>query len=202
MSKGIRVLAVLAAFVVIAMLGIQGPTWAARLGVGGPAANVGQSVQALPTASLPSQDPAAASAPQALLPAESRPQGTVPLPPPTIELVPGQKLTVGNCATAFLTSAPAGVVYTATVVDQTLLPGSFPGTLLSCGIRIDAQPASATLGAEIQVCFPVPPTKTALAYHHDVQQWVQTALPTQDAESCITVPVNDPNPTFSALFGQ
>ncbi len=202
MSKGIRVLAVLAAFAIIAVLGIQGPTWAARLGIGGPAANVGQSVQALPTTSLPSQDPVAASAPQAVAPAESRPQGTVPLPPPTVQLVAGQKLTVGNCATAFLTSAPAGVVYTATVVDQTLLPANFPGSLLSCGIRIDAQPVSATLGAAIQVCFPVPPTKTALAYHHDVQQWVQTGEPVQNAESCISVPVNDPNPTFTALFEQ
>ncbi len=202
MSKAIRFLVVLAGFAIIAVIGIQGPAWASRLGIGGPAASVGTSAQTLTIVAAPAQDQLAVGAPDLGLPEAPRPQGTVPLPPPTVTITPGSKAIVGSCATAFMTSAPEGVVYTATVVDQTLLPGPFPGTLAGCGIRIDAQPISATLGAEIQVCFPIPPTKTALAYHHDLQQWVKTAAQVQNGESCVMVPVGDPNPAFSALFEQ
>ncbi len=203
MSKAVRFLAVLAGFAIIAVIGFQGPAWASRLGIGGPVAPADTSSgQAVPTSGPVPQSLAAAGAPDLGLPEAPRPQGTVPLPPPTVTITPGSKAIVGNCATAFMTSAPAGVVYTATLIDQTLLPGPFPGTLASCGIRIDAQPVSATLGAEIQVCFPIPPTATALAYHHDQQQWVQTTAAVQNGESCVTVPVGDPNPTFSALFEQ
>lgn len=202
MGKALRVLAVVAGMGIIAAIGIQGPTWASRLGLGGLAAPEGASVAGLPAASAPVQGQPQVEAPVQGQPAAARPQGTVPLPPPTVTISAGQKVIVGNCATAFMTSAPAGVIYTATVVDQTLLPGSFPGNLVSCGIRIDAIPVSAALGAEIQVCFPIPPAQTALAYHHAGEQWVQSTEAVQNGESCVTIPVDDPNPAYSALFEQ
>jgi hypothetical protein len=182
MGKIIRVLIVIAGLVIVGVLGMQGVAWAARLGIGGPAP--------------------AAGAPVLGLPAAARPQGTVITVPTVVEITPGALVIIGNCATAFTASVPAGVGYTATVVDQTELPLEFPGNLLSCGVRIDATPISPFLDTEIQVCFPIPPTKTASAYQHDITQWVKTTQEVSNGQSCVTIPVLDPNPTFTALFQQ
>ncbi len=192
MGKVLRIVLVLVGLAGLTVIGIQGAAWADRLGIGGPAIAAGASVQGMPAAALS----------QPVLPAAARPQGTVITVPTVVDIVPGSLVIVGNCATAFTTSAPAGVTFTATVVDSTALPGPFPGTLLSCGVRIDAKPVITALLAEIEVCFPIPPTKTALAQHHDQTQWLKTTEEIKNGQSCVTLPVNDPNPTFTALFEQ
>lgn len=202
MGKGIRIVLVLVGLAVIGVLGMQGVAWAQRLGIGGLAPAVGASVQGLPAASLPQQALPTANVPAPGPLAESRPQGTVITVPTVVDIIPGQMAIVGNCGTAFTTSAPAGVTYTATVVDSTTLPGPLPGTLLSCGVRIDAKPAITALLTEMEVCFPIPPTKTALAQHHNQTQWLKTTEEIKNGQSCVTLPVDDPNPTFTALFEQ
>jgi hypothetical protein len=192
MGKAIRIVLVLLGLAAIVLIGVQGAAWAHKLGIGGPAIAAGASVQGMPAAELS----------QPVLPAAARPQGTVITAPTVVAITPGSLVIVGNCATAFTASAPAGVTFTATVVDSTALPGPFPGTLLSCGIRIDAKPVTIALLTEIEVCFPIPPTKTALAQHHDQTQWLKTTEEIKNGQSCVTLPVNDPNPTFTALFGQ
>jgi hypothetical protein len=192
MSKLLRIVLVFIGLAGLTVIGVQGAAWADKLGIGGPGPAAVAAVQGLP----------AAIGAQQVLPAAARPQGTVITVPPVVDIKPGQLAIVGNCATAFTASAPAGVTFTATVVDSTALPGPVPGTLLSCGLRIDARPASAALGAEIQVCFPIPPTKTAVASHHDLTQWVKTTQAVTNGQSCVAVPVSDPNPAFTALFEQ
>jgi hypothetical protein len=192
MSKLLRIVLVLIGLAGLTVIGVQGAAWADKLGIGGPGPAAGAAVAGLPAANLPQQ----------ILPAPARPQGTVITVPPVVNITPGQLAIVGNCATAFTASAPAGVTFTATVVDATALPGPIPGTLLSCGVRIDAKPVLTALLAEIEVCFPIPPTKTAFAQHHDQTQWLKTTEEIKNGQSCVTLPVNDPNPTFTALFGQ
>ncbi len=192
MGKVMRVLIVIAGLAIIVVLGMQGVAWAEKLGIGGPAPAAGASVQGLPVI----------GAPQAVEPAAARPMGTVITVPTVVDIVPGSLVIVGNCATAFTVSIPEGITFTATVVDPTELPANLPGALLSCGIRVDAKPVSTTLGAEIELCFPIPPTKTALAYDHDVEQWVKTAEAVSNGQSCVKLAVDNPNPTFAALFQQ
>ncbi len=192
MGKTIRILAVIAGILLIVALAMQGTAWADRLGL-----KPSTGAQEAAILGAPPAD-----APQQVQPAEARPQGTVITVPVVVEIVPGSMVIVGNCATAFTVTAPLGVTFTASVVDQPALPPNLPGNLLSCGIRVDAKPVSATLGTEIQLCFPIPPTKTALAYGHDTQQWVQTTEPVSSGQSCVKLPVDGPNPSFAALFQQ
>ncbi len=192
MGKAIRILAVLAGILLIVALAMQGTAWADKLGIKAPAGAIDASVAGLP----------AVGGPQQVAPAEARPLGTVITVPTVVDIVPGSLAIVGNCATAFTVSAPEGVSFTATVVDAAELPATLPGTLLSCGIRVDALPVSPTLGSEMQLCFPVPPTKTALAYDHDLEQWVKTTQDVANGQSCVAIAVDNPNPTYAALFEQ
>ncbi len=192
MGKAIRILAVLAGILLIVALAMQGTAWADKLGIKAPAGAIDPSVAGL----------SAIGAPQAVAPAEARPLGTVITVPTGVDIVPGALAIVGNCATAFTATGPAGVSFTATVVDPTQLPATLPGTLLSCGVRIDAKPVNPTVGAEIQLCFPVPPTKTALAFDHDLEQWTKTTLDVANGQSCVKIAVDNPNPSYAALFEQ
>ncbi len=177
MGKVVRILIALVCIAVVAALGMQGTAWADRLALGGQAAA------------------------QQGLPAGARPQGTVPTTP-MVTIATGQRAAVGGCATVFMSSAPQGAVYTATVVDKGALPTGHPGNLLSCGVRIDASPASATLGAEVEVCFAIPPGKNALAHHHDGKNWVASSAAASGGQSCVKHPATNPNPSYSALFEQ
>lgn len=181
MGKFIRVILVVVALVVMVAIGMRGTAWADRLTPG-----------SVEPAGLHLQNQ----------PAASRPQGTVITGPTVVAVTPGQRVAVGSCATVFTATAPAGVTFTATVVDATTLPGAFPGALVGCGIRIDAMPVSGTLGAEVEVCFPVGPTITAFGHHYDGTNWLKTAEALASGQSCVKVPLNDPNPSFAALFQQ
>jgi len=88
-----------------------------------------------------------------------------------------------------------------TAVNQAQLPTPLVGNLVSCGIKISAK-FSGNLGAEAQVCFPIPPGKVGFAYYWDGTQWVKTTLPVQDNQSCVTIPATAPNPVLTALFDQ
>jgi hypothetical protein len=114
----------------------------------------------------------------------------------------GQVITIGSCATARIVTPPdppAGVTYTAVVVSADDLPKALPGKLISCAVKIVATPASATLGANVQVCFPVPPTQAGFAYDW-LGPWQKTdTLPT-NGQSCVIVPASAVNASYTGLF--
>ena len=185
MNKLIRIAAVSAFLLAILALGMKGTAWATKLG----------GVNQAPVAN--GSNPG--------LPLEARPQGTVITNPPIVPIIPvtdgGQGITVGSCATVLIPSPVANVRYLGTTVNQSQLPTPLVGNLVSCGIQISAK-FSGNLGAETQVCFPIPPGKTGFAYYWDGTQWVKTTSPAQNNQSCVTVPVSAPNPVFTALFDQ
>jgi len=179
MNKTIRIFLAFAVFAAIVAIGLNGTAWASKLNVG---------VQA----------PAASAADQGL-PAGARPAGTVPVIHPLIPITGGQLITVGSCATAFVTTAPAGIVYTVSVVPADALPQVLPGKLISCAIKIEAQPGP-DMGAVIQVCFPIPPTTSGITYYYG-PQWFKTTMPVSDGQSCVMVPAVTGSPAYSGLFG-
>ncbi len=179
MNKIIRILVVVAFMLAVVVLGMKNTVWADRLAGSNPSAAAVGSNQASPLG--------------------SRPQGTVETGDQNVPVVPGQTVTVGSCASILIKSAPAGVAYTASVVDETQLSKEFPGNLVSCGVQIKASPGT-NLGAEAQVCFPIPPDKAGFAYYWDGTKWVKTTLEVKDNQSCVMVPSTAGNPAFAALF--
>ncbi|MFH1184035.1 MAG: hypothetical protein V1755_03225 [Chloroflexota bacterium] len=181
MNTRIRFLLALALFAAIVIAAIGAPAWADRLNIGAQAPSAGGL--------------------QANMPVGSRPQGTVVTTGPVIPVTGGQAVTVASCATVQVKTPPDGVEYTASVVSAESLPVVLPGNLISCAIKVEAKPG-ASLGAEVLVCFPVPPTGAGFAYQHDGEQWVKTTLEVKDGQACVTVPATAANPGFAAFFGE
>jgi hypothetical protein len=212
MNKIIRIVVVLAFLIAIVALGMKGTAWAGKLGAG-------------------NQSPAASGYDQGSH-VGSRQVGTVATTNLIIPITGGQETTVGSCATVLINSAPADVSYISLVFvyppDQngfltywdgtqwvrakSVLPFTdlaevHPGTMMSCGIKIDATPID-NLGAEVQVCFPIPPNQTGYAYYWDstlvvtatLEGWVKTTLEAKDNQSCVNIPASAGNPAFAALF--
>lgn len=179
MNIKIRFLVALALFAAIVIAGLGAPAWADKLDLG-------------------ARSPAAGGL-QSNLPVGSRPQGTVPIGGEVVTLTSDVIATVGSCATVLVKSAPAGVVYTASVVPQDVLPRELPGKLISCAIKVEAQPG-ATLGAEVEVCFPIPPSTTGFAHEHDGTQWATSTVAATGGQACVAVPAIAGTPSFAALF--
>jgi hypothetical protein len=179
MNRMIRILLVLAALAGMAALGLSGTAWADKLRPGGLVPSAGNAI--------------------AEVLAPPRQTGTSTTGPLTIPVTGGQASTLGSCATVTSTSAPAGVVYTASVVPESTLPKTLPGTLLSCGVKVEAKP-NADLGAPIAVCFPLGPDNTGVAYYWDGTQWVKTTTTNQNGQSCVDMPASTANPAYAALF--
>ena len=179
MNTRIRLLLALALFAAMVVAGIGAPSWADKLGLGA----------AAPAASGQKSSP----------PAGGRPQGTAETTSPVVQLVSDQLATVGSCATVLVKSAPADVQYTASVVSGDSLAATLPGTLLSCGIKVEATPG-ATLGAVTEVCFPIPLDQAGFAYYWNGTTWVKTTLDPKDSQSCVDVPASAGNPAFAGLF--
>lgn len=182
MGAKMRIVLSLVIFGVIVVAGIGAPAWADRLdlGVAGPAAG-GEQVG----------------------PSTGRPKGTVQTTGGVIPITGGTQITVGSCATVTILTPQVGVPYLASVVPADGLPTGLPGTLLSCGIKIEAKgKPSAVLGAAAQVCFPIPPTQDGFAYYWDGAQWVKTTLETAAGQSCVEIPASAPNPAYAGLFEQ
>ncbi len=203
MSKYLQILIVVAFFVILLVISISASAWTNRLTAG----------KALPTSSVvgSSQQTGNSFAALQLLPSSntssliqpttSRPQGTVITTNPVVTLSPGVTVTVGSCATVLVQSASAGKIYTAAVIPETNLGQVFPGQLLSCGIEIEASQGS-TVGTQIQICFPIPPSSTGSTYYWNGTSWVKTLLAPNAGQSCVVVPTTAPNPLFVALFSQ
>ncbi|MCJ7585647.1 MAG: hypothetical protein MUO30_12880, partial [Anaerolineales bacterium] len=171
MNKIIRIVVVVAFLIAIVALGMKGTAWAGKL------ITVNQSP--------------AASGYDRVSNVGSRPQGSVTTPNLIIPVTGGELATIGSCATVLINSAPADVSYISLVFvyppDQdgfltywdgtqwvkaksvlpfTDLANVLPGTMMSCGIKAEATPIN-NLGAEVQVCFPIPPDQTGFAYYWD-----------------------------------
>jgi hypothetical protein len=208
MNKIIRIVVVVAFLIAIVALGMKGTAWASKLGAG-------------------NQSPAASGQ-------QPRPRlaGTGGESPLIIPVTGGEVATIGSCATVLINSAPADVSYISLVFvyppDQTgyltywdgtqwvraksVLPFTdlanvLPGMMMSCGIKAEATPIN-NLGAEVQVCFPIPPDQTGFAYYWDstlvvtatLEGWVKTTLEAKDNLSCVNIPASAGNPAFAALF--
>ena len=180
MNKSIRILLAFVVFAAIVAIGINGSAWADKLNIASQA----------PAASGPSREGSA----------QPRQDGTVPATNYVIPVTGGSgPLVVGSCATVSIDSEPPNVAYTASVVPANTLAQVLPGKVVSCGIKIEAKPSS-NLGAEAQVCFPIPPSQADFAYYYDGTQWVKTTLGAQEGQSCVNVPKTAGNPAFAALF--
>ncbi len=138
--------------------------------------------------------------------AQPPPAGTVSINPGPLSIPVtggGQEITLGSCATVKIVTPPvppAGVTYTVFVVPVEVLPKALPGNLISCAVKIVATPASATLGANVEVCFPVPPTQAGFA-HEWQGPWQKTdILPTNNGQSCVIVPADAVNASYAGLF--
>jgi len=181
MNKIIRIMLVLAFLIVLVALGMRGTAWASKLG-------------------SENQSPAANRLDQGLS-AAARPKGTVHTGNPNVTLTVGQTVTVGSCATVELKSAPPDIKYTASTESKNNLSKYYPGNLISCLIKIHAIPAdNKSLGAELQVCFPILPPETGFTYYWDGTQWVKTTPVVKEGYSCINVPTSAPNPLYTAMF--
>jgi len=180
MNTKLRILLALALFAGIVAVGVSGTAWADKLNVGAGA----------PVSS-------AQGAGQSI---DSRPAGTVQTNPHIFKIPVRQKVTVGSCTTVSISSAPANVRYTASVVSSSALHMDLPGKLVSCVVKIVATPATASIGTDVQVCFPVGPTQAAYAYFYDGSNWNKTTVALKDSQSCVTVPAKTGSPVFSALF--
>jgi len=180
MNIKIRLLLALALFAAIVFAGIGAPAWADKLNIG-------------------AQAPAASGL-QADLPVGIRPQGSVVTTGEVVTLTSDQVTTVGSCATVLVKTAAADIIYTAYVVPEEVLPKDLPADLISCAIKIEAKPGT-TLGAEVQVCFPIPPSKAGFAYDSPlITQWVKTTLEAEGGQSCVTIPATTASPAFAGLF--
>ena len=185
----------------IVVLGMRGTIWANKLGDVNqvPTANV--SVNSGSNSLTYGNQVPGANGLNPVLPAGVRPQGTVNTSNQNVPLTVGQTVTVGSSATVLLKSAPPDLKYIASVVDQNEFSKDYPGNLTSSLIRIDAVPANnKTLGAELQVCFPIAPAQAGFAYYWDGTQWVKTTLATKDSQSCTDIPASAPNPLYTAMF--
>ena len=176
-NKMLRVLFVLFFLAGLIALDMHGAAWAAKLKAGSPlldkiASDVGLA---------------------------GRPPGTTLTTDTIIPVTGGQTVTVGSCATVTIGSGPNGVSYTASVVQGNDLAQALPGSLKSCGIKIDATPSKA-LGAQVQVCFAVLPADTVFGYYWNGTQWVKDTLEVSNGQSCLQIPADSSNQTFAALF--
>ena len=106
---------------------------------------------------------------------------------------------MGSCTTVLIETAAEGVTYTATIVSSEALPLKWPGGLMSCVVRIDAKPAI-SMGTDVRICFPIPPTKAGFAYYNDGSVYIKTALEPADGMSCVIVPAAADDIVFSAMF--
>lgn len=178
MSKVIRILVVFACMAVVVGVGLNGAAWADKLNVG-------------------EQAPAARALGQ-VMPAGSRPKGTVDTTPPCVVTKAPGSFTVASVATWLLNQVGGGIVYKACVTNGKALPANMPGALLTNPIKLTVA-KGATLGVEEKVCFPVPPGKDASAYYWDGKTWVKTEDVT-NGQACVTVPASAPSPTYAGLF--
>jgi len=195
----IRLVLAMALFAVIGVGGIGAAAWVGKLNLGSLApAAVNPQVGSV-AASAGQAGQAAVGGLEAGLSVAGRPQGTVVTTGPVVPLTGGTIVTVGSCATVLIISPPTGVEYSASVVVAGDLAKELPGQLLGCGIKVDAKPG-ATLGAQAQVCFPIPPSQAGFAYYWDGVHWVKTTLEPKDAQSCVNIPETAANPAYAGLF--
>ncbi len=134
-----------------------------------------------------------------------RPEGTlgfVPQPPGAFIPVTGA---VGDCTWVFsaVDSPPANVTYATHFVPETELPGSFPGLLVSCPVKVQAV-TSTDLGSKTLVCWPYLPKQAGFAYYYDGSKWVKTTNSlTGDNQVCADmVAATAPNPAYVAVFNK
>jgi len=182
MNKVIRIVVVLAFLIAIVALGTRGTAWAGKLDSG-------------------NQSPAASGYDQGSY-VGARPNGTV-VTGGEVVLIEDVWVTVGSCADVLLESAPQDIIYTAWAEESNNFSSQYyPGNLKSCLIEIEADPDYQPGGAEVTVCFPIPPNEKGYAYYWDRigGVWVKTTLVAKDNQSCVNIPANAWNPAFAAMF--
>ena len=178
MSKILQMLVVMVSLIILAGVGLTGGAWADRL-----------------QGSAPS---AALSAPEQVVQAAGRPQGTVITAPVCVKTATAGKFTIGSVAEWTVSSVPGTEQYEACVAKPSNLPPGQTEVFLSAPIKLTATGGS-VLGVAQTFCLPVPPGKTGAAYFWDGKTWIKTQKAV-DGKACVTVPAGTLVPFYVALL--